>query len=118
MSPRKAEHLTGYEVRRLRDRDSTGKIAYAAFRGDELVAEAAHRTEELALRILVSEVYKIHCLEVLRRSGGRCSRCHNHRRLQIHHRKYRSHGGSHRVENLEPVCWDCHHLIHRVERSQ
>ena len=77
MSPKKAERLTGYEVRQLRDGDSTGKVAYAAFRGGVLVAEAAHRTEELALRILVSEVYKIHCLEVLRRSGGRCSRCHN-----------------------------------------
>jgi 5-methylcytosine-specific restriction endonuclease McrA len=118
MSPRQAERLTGYEVRQLHHRDRTGQITYAAFRGDELVAEAAHCTDELALRILVREVYKIHCLEVLRRSGGRCSRCHSHRRLQIHHRKYRSHGGSHRVENLEPVCWDCHKLIHRLEQSQ
>jgi hypothetical protein len=27
-------------------------------------------------------------------------------------------GGTHRIENLEPLCWDCHHLIHKVERSQ
>ena len=27
---------------------------------------------------------------------------------EIHHRKYRSHGGTHRVANLEPVCRDCH----------
>jgi hypothetical protein len=40
MSPKKAERLTGYEARRLRDGDCTGKIAYAAFRGDELVAYA------------------------------------------------------------------------------
>ena len=118
MSPRKAERLTGYEVRRLHDRDGTGKVAYAAFRGDELVAEAAHSTDDFALRILVAEVYKIHCLEVLRRSAGRCNRCQSYKRLQIHHRKYRSHGGSHRIENLEPVCWDCHHLIHKTERSQ
>lgn len=25
---------------------------------------------------------------------------------------------THRVENLEPVCRDCHKLIHRTERSQ
>jgi 5-methylcytosine-specific restriction endonuclease McrA len=118
MSPKTAERLTGYEVRRLRDRDCTGQTAYGAFRGDELIAEAAHRTEALALRILVGEVYKIHCLEVLRRSGGRCSRCHGHRRLQIHHRTYRSHGGTHRTENLEPVCWDCHKMIHKLERSK
>src|SRR5260370_7188774 len=93
MSPRKGGGLKGYEGGRLGDGDCTGKIAYAAFRGDELVVKAAHRSDELALRILVSEVYKIHCLEVLRRSGGRCSRCHKHGRLQIHHRKYRSPGG-------------------------
>ena len=37
--------------------------------------------------------------------------------LEIHHREYRAHGGTHRTENLEPVCRDCHKLIHRTERS-
>jgi 5-methylcytosine-specific restriction endonuclease McrA len=32
--------------------------------------------------------------------------------LQIHHRKFRSRGGTHRPENLEPVCWECHRRIH------
>jgi hypothetical protein len=60
MRPKKAERLTGYEVRQLRDGDSTGKVAYAAFRGDVLVAEAAHRTEELALRILRLPILPTH----------------------------------------------------------
>jgi 5-methylcytosine-specific restriction endonuclease McrA len=47
-----------------------------------------------------------------------CARCQFRRPLQIHHRKYRSHGGTHQVENLEPVCWDCHRLIHETERSE
>jgi 5-methylcytosine-specific restriction endonuclease McrA len=50
--------------------------------------------------------------------GWRCARCRASRHLEIHHRKYRSHGGTHRIENLEPVCRDCHKLIHRQERSQ
>jgi uncharacterized protein YjcR len=48
----------------------------------------------------------------------RCSRCRKTKRLQIHHRQYRSHGGTHRIENLEPVCSDCHRLIHKLERSK
>jgi hypothetical protein len=118
MTKRRAERLTGYEVRRLHDRDRTGRVAYGAFLGEELIAEGAHFTDELALKVLVREVYRLHALEVLRQCDGRCARCRKSKRLQIHHRQYRSHGGTHRIENLEPVCWDCHHLIHKLERSK
>jgi hypothetical protein len=26
-------------------------------------------------------------------------------------------GGTHRIENLEPVCWNCQKVIQRLERS-
>jgi hypothetical protein len=55
---------------------------------------------------------------VLKQHDWRCARCRRPCRLQIHHRRYRSHGGTHRVENLEPVCWDCHKIIHKLERSK
>ena len=110
--------MTGYEVRQLPDRDRRGKVAYGAFEGDELIAEGSHLTDELACEVLVREVYRIHSLEVLRQNGGRCARCCSYRRLQIHHRRYRSHGGTHRIENLEPVCRDCHKVIHKLERSK
>ena len=32
--------------------------------------------------------------------------------------RYRSHAGTHLVENLEPVCWDCHRVIRETERSE
>ena len=118
MTKKRAERLTGYEVRRLQDQDRNGRVTYGAFRGDELIAEAAHLTDELALAILVRDVYALHSLEVLQQHNGRCARCRRVRRLQIHHRTYRSHGGTHRVENVEPVCWDCHKFIHKVERSK
>jgi hypothetical protein len=118
MTKKRAERLTGYEVRRLHDRDRKGRVAYGAFQEGELMAEGAHLTDELALEVLVREVYRLHSLEVLRRHDGRCARCRSSRRLQIHHRRYRSHGGTHRIDNLEPVCWDCHKLIHKLERSQ
>ena len=33
-------------------------------------------------------------------------------RLQIHHKKYRSLGGTDNIENLQCLCWDCHFKIH------
>jgi hypothetical protein len=29
-----------------------------------------------------------------------------------------AHGGTHRIENLEHVRWDCHKMIHKPERAQ
>jgi len=116
MTKKRAERLTGYEIRQL-DRPS-GMVTFGAFSGEEMVTEATHRIEELALDILVREVYKLHSIEVLKRHEWRCARCRGNRRLQIHHRRYRSHGGTHQVENLEPVCSDCHKVIHRLERSK
>ena len=69
-------------------------------------------TEKFRLRSfverLVQQAYHLHARIALRRSHGRCSRCRTSRQLQIHHRRYRSHGGTHEVDNLEPVCWNCH----------
>ena len=115
MTKRRAEQLTGYEIRRL----SAGEhpVTVGAFNGEDLVAVARNLTERLALRDLVARVYRLHCFSALKRFEGRCSRCGMPKRLQIHHRRYRSHGGTHEVANLEPVCWDCHRMIHEVEKS-
>ena len=118
MTKTRAERLTGYEIRRFERTDQDRPVVYRAFHGDELISEAAHVTEDLALEILVRQIYTVHSLEVLKEHGWRCARCRRSRRLQIHHRKYRSHGGTHRIENLEPVCWDCHKLIHKLEHSR
>ena len=115
MTTRRAERLTGYEVRRLATEN--GKVSYGAFAGDEVIAQGTHLIDELALDSLVRKVYQLHCNEALKLHGWRCARCRSSRRLQIHHRRFRSHGGTHRIENLEPVCWDCHKVIHRLERS-
>jgi 5-methylcytosine-specific restriction endonuclease McrA len=116
VTKRRAEVLTGYEVRRIST--DNGAVCYGAFRGDELLVEPEHRKETIALTLLVNRVFELHSRRVLDEHGWRCVRCGSFHPLQIHHRKFRSHGGTHRPENLEPVCWDCHHRIHRYERSQ
>jgi hypothetical protein len=113
---RRAEILTGYEIRAIPNRN--GVFCFGAFRADELVASARHRKESLALTLLVNIIYGHHSRQVLDQHGWRCVRCGRAYLLQIHHRKFRSHGGTHRLENLEPVCNDCHRLIHTHERTK
>jgi nitrate/TMAO reductase-like tetraheme cytochrome c subunit len=50
--------------------------------------------------------------------GWRCARCRSSRRLEIHHRKYRSHGGNTPGREPGTVCRDCHKIIHNQERSK
>ena len=110
MTKRKAEVLTGYEIRRLPVQKSA--FRFGAFEREELVAEAEHRHERIALAWLVDAIYKMHSRQALEAHGWRCARCGSPYFLQVHHRRYRSHGGSHRPENLEPTCADCHRAIH------
>jgi 5-methylcytosine-specific restriction endonuclease McrA len=113
---KRAERLTGYEIRALPF--ERGQVTLGAFDGNELVLKASGRVEWTALKALVHRVYLLHSRISLQRHDWLCARCRSRRPLQIHHRKYRSHGGTHKVDNLEPVCWDCHRVIHEVERSQ
>ena len=115
MTIKRAERLTGYEIRRLRD--DRGLATFGAFQNDELVMKASGRVEWMALRTLVERVYGLHTRIVMEQYEWRCARCRSRRPLHPHHRRYRSHGGTHRIENLEPVCWDCHRMIHQLERS-
>jgi len=116
MTRKRAERLTGYEIRDLPTQ--RGLLTLGAFKGRQLVVKASGRVEWLALRAIVDRVLKLNSAAVLKQHRGCCARCRCRRPLQIHHRKYRSHGGTHCVENLEPVCWDCHRLIHETERSE
>ena len=116
MTKRKAERLTGYEVRRMPTRDSV--FRYGAFLGEDLMVASEHRKEGVALTLLVNRVYQMHSRRVLEQHGWRCARCGRTYLLQIHHRRFRSHGGTHRQENLEPVCGFCHSRIHAHERSK
>jgi DNA-directed RNA polymerase subunit RPC12/RpoP len=116
MTRKRAERLTGYEIRLLPVRP--GLVGLAAFDGDVLVAQSTGRAESTALRVLVNEVYLTHSRTAMTQHNWQCARCRSRRLLQIHHRKYRSHGGTHRLDNLEPVCWDCHRIIHQTERSK
>ena len=115
MTKRRAERLTGYEIRELAP--ERGSFVMGAFEGDRLVVKAVGRADFLAMRALVQRVYMLHSRKAMEQHGWLCARCRFSKRLEIHHREYRSHGGTHRIENLEPVCRDCHKLIHHSERS-
>jgi hypothetical protein len=82
------------------------------------MVKAVGRADFIAYQALVNGVYFFNSRKSMVQHGWRCARCRTSKRLEIHHRKYRSHWGTHRVENLEPVYRDCHKLIHRQERSQ
>ena len=57
MTKRRAERLIGYEIRRIPEGESD--FRYGAFSGEELLAEAQHRKEGIALTLLVNRVYQI-----------------------------------------------------------
>ncbi len=116
MTRKRAERLTGYEIRDIPA--GRGLVGVGAFDGSNLICKATARAEWLALRRLVQQVYLANSVSALKENNWRCARCRSSRPLQIHHRRYRSHGGTHTVDNLEPLCWDCHRLIHETERSK
>jgi hypothetical protein len=118
VTKRRAEALTGYEIRCAEIGRPVRRFVCAAYDGDMLVAEEAHADQGLALAALVRAVYRRNREQVMEHSGWRCARCGGTSWLQVHHRRFRSHGGTYQPENLEPVCWPCHRRIHRSERSK
>ncbi len=53
--------------------------------------------------------------QVAARSGGICeirAACDGRRAVHVHHRRLRSQGGKHALENLLHVCAACHHYAH------
>jgi hypothetical protein len=98
MTKRRAERLTGYEIREL-----PPERGLLTADGEKLMVKAVGPVDFIALQALVNGVYFFNSRKAMEQHGWRCARCHSSRKLEIYHRKYRSHGGTHRVENLEPV---------------
>ena len=61
---------------------------------------------------LDAELYAALRLQILRRDGWKCQNCGLRDRLQIHHKKFRSHSGEDREENLVTLCAACHEFVH------
>ena len=114
MTKKRAERLARYEIRSVGE--NNGKVAFGAFRSDELVIAAWHAVEDLALAALVSEVYKLNSLEVSD-SMARAARA----AVELGTSRFTTgaidRGRYALAEDLEPLCWDCHRLIHQRERS-
>jgi len=63
---------------------------------------------------LDAKEYRTLCNRVLERDHWRCQNCGSMRRLQIHHREFRSHRGSDSEENLITLCDACHRRSHGI----
>lgn len=116
MTLRKAEAITGYEIRRLDIDDGKGFYFEALDRGERVTAIGG-KDEADALDKLVAEVYKIHCEIVRRRQGFRCSGCSKLKALSCHHKIFRSHGRDDRLSNLTALCNDCHEMQHKAKEK-
>ncbi len=68
MTVKRAERLTGYEIRALPF--ERGQVTLGAFDGNELVLKASGRVEWTALKALVHRVYVLHCRISLQRFGA------------------------------------------------
>ena len=55
--------------------------------------------------------------QVWARDRGMCQGCHKMTDLHIHHKKYRSRGGSHALANLVLLCLTCHTDTHAGEKG-
>jgi nitrate reductase cytochrome c-type subunit len=53
--------------------------------------------------------------KVLKRDKHQCIICSSKDYLQVHHKIYRSKGGSNEMNNLETLCIDCHIEKHKNE---
>ncbi len=89
MTKKRAERLTGYKVRELPP--ERGLFTVDAFEGEGLVVKAIGRADFIAFQALVNGVLFFNSRKAMEQHGWRCARCRVSRRLEIHHRKYRSH---------------------------
>src|SRR5580698_8630256 len=49
---------------------------------------------------------------VFQRDDWKCRRCNSRSNLHPHHLTFRSHGGTHTMENLITLCMTCHRMLH------
>lgn len=60
--------------------------------------------------------FRVLCKIATEAAGGLCRVCRTRRVTEVHHRVYPAWGYLDRLENLLPVCHECHCQIERKER--
>lgn len=110
-----AARMTGYLVLRV-DAGSPSQYQFvAAWEDGRVVASHRAKTPHKALKGLCDAVLEIHKREVLKRADWHCEKCGSLGPLQIHHVKFRSHGGTHKAANLLAECIRCHNAEHGIK---
>jgi 5-methylcytosine-specific restriction endonuclease McrA len=55
--------------------------------------------------------------QILRRDGWRCQLCGSMQNLEVHHMRFRSHGGDDSEQNLITLCAECHARVHQTRTA-
>lgn len=116
MTLKRVARITGYEIRQLPPVVGYNQFRFGAYDGDRLVAECDNYQPQMALKGLVTIVYKIHSQAVFAAQGWKCLDCGQVKPLQIHHIVHRSKGRNDKMQNLKALCYNCHQLEHGRSR--
>lgn len=106
MSKRRAEYLIGAEITVVR----SGREFIASGKGIVPVARGA--SEARVIAALVQLVLVHNRAAAAKKAGYCCQRCGSFGPAHGHHIEYRSHGGTHEVDNQEWLCYVCHQKEH------
>jgi len=60
----------------------------------------------------IDNEYQRLCRTVFERDGWRCQQCGARNDLHVHHKVFRSHGGTDSADNLILLCACCHRALH------
>jgi 5-methylcytosine-specific restriction endonuclease McrA len=110
MTKKRAEHLLGCAIE-VRENPVVPDCVFAY--GDGIGVPG--RTAKAAIEELVKTVYQVRSRAVFDKSAYRCDICgklNGGNGLQAHHKKFRSHGGTHEAKNLGSRCAMCHERDH------
>jgi hypothetical protein len=120
MTQQRAERIMELEIREFDplNADGSGPHGWGAFDGQIMVGYIEGYSKSKSMDGLVSLVYRIRSQECLRRAGWKCELCGKTGvPLQVHHKKFRSHGRKDTLENLIACDAACHEREHRMPRG-
>jgi hypothetical protein len=118
MTQQRAERIMELEIRNILNIEGVKVHRWGAFNGQLMLAYVEGYNKSKAMDQLVAVVYRIRSQECLRRAGWKCELCGKTGvPLQVHHKKFRSHGRKDTLENLVACDADCHEREHRMPRG-
>lgn len=110
MNKSHCEKMTGCKVVKF------GPLYELVNNDGDVIFISNNKKERHAYKELHDKYYNMMRFLVFERDEYKCVRCGSGSNLQCHHKKYRSQGGTHMIENNETLCWICHDKEHRCTK--